>query len=84
VSWFKPGSNDQLFWNEYQIVRSADIDVGLIGLGDINADNFEDVAVPEDNISRDTNDGAYWYRNPHFNTQPSTQPTTQTSTEPAT
>ena len=84
VSWFKPGSNDQLFWNEYQIVRSADIDVGLIGLGDINADNFVDVAVPEDNISRDTNDGAYWYRNPHFNTQPSTQPTTQTSTEPAT
>jgi len=74
LAWFKPGSDKTLLWIEHVIDQPEDFDIGLIGLGDINADNYVDLAVPEDSSATDSDDGIYWYRNPYFSTQPSTQP----------
>ncbi len=63
-----------MLWIEHVIDQPEDFDIGLIGLGDINADNYVDLAVPEDSSATDSDDGIYWYRNPYFSTQPSTQP----------
>jgi len=73
LSWFTPGSDNQLRWTETVIVSLTNANTGLIDVGDIDGDVDPDVVTPYDDTERDTRDAIRWYQNP-YNPAGTTQP----------